>query len=68
MARVLLAADLEPVSNRVVARLALEEAGHEVHEVHDGFDALTAADSTRPDVLVLDTMLAGLDGFQVLDR
>jgi hypothetical protein len=37
MARVLLAADAEPVSNRVVARLALEEAGHEVHEVHDGF-------------------------------
>lgn len=68
MARVLLAADAEPVSNRVVARLALEEAGHEVHEVHDGFDALTVADSIRPDALVLDTSLAGLDGFQVLDR
>src|SRR5829696_6231512 len=68
MARVLLAADVEPVSNRVVARLALEEAGHEVVEVHDGFEALTLADSTRPDALVLDTMLAGLDGFQVLDR
>ncbi|HLH27255.1 MAG TPA: response regulator [Chloroflexota bacterium] len=68
MARVLLAADIEPVSNRVVARLALEEAGHEVHEVHDGFDTLTVADSLHPDALVLDTMLAGLDGFQVLDR
>jgi CheY-like chemotaxis protein len=68
MARVLLAADLEPVSNRVVARLALEEAGHEVVEVHDGFDALTVADTTPPDALVLDTTLAGLDGFQVLDR
>jgi CheY-like chemotaxis protein len=39
-----------------------------VHEVHNGFDALTVADSTRPDALVLDTNLAGLDGFQVLDR
>jgi CheY-like chemotaxis protein len=68
MARVLLAADAEPVSNRVVARLALEEAGHEVHEVHDGFEALTLADSIGPDALVLDTALAGLDGFQVLDR
>ena len=68
MARVLLAADVEPVSNRVVARLALEEAGHEVTEVHDGFEALTVADTMRPDALVLDTMLAGLDGFQVLDR
>ncbi|HZS01356.1 MAG TPA: response regulator [Chloroflexota bacterium] len=68
MARVLLAADVEPVSNRVVARLALEEAGYTVDEVHDGFDALAVADSTRPDVLVLDTNLPGLDGFQVLDR
>jgi CheY-like chemotaxis protein len=68
MARVLLAADVEPVSNRVVARLALEEAGHEVIEVHDGFEALTAAETNRPDALVLDTALAGLDGFQVLDR
>jgi CheY-like chemotaxis protein len=68
MARVLLAADAEPVSNRVVARLALEEAGHEVVEVHDGFEALAVADTTRPDALVLDTALPGLDGFQVLDR
>jgi CheY-like chemotaxis protein len=68
MARVLLAADVEPVSNRVVARLALEEAGYDVQEVHDGFDALALAEATRPDALVLDTALAGLDGFQVLDR
>src|SRR5919206_269476 len=58
MARVLLAADAEPVSNRVVTRLALEEAGHTVHEVHDGFEALAVADVIRPDALVLDTALA----------
>ncbi|HEY7060528.1 MAG TPA: response regulator [Chloroflexota bacterium] len=68
MAQVLLAADAEPVSNRVVARLALEEAGYTVHEVHDGFEALAIADATHPAALVLDTALPGLDGFQVLDR
>src|SRR5919202_5381655 len=68
MARVLLAADTEPVSGRVVPRLALEEAGHTVEEAHDGFEALALADATRPDALVVDTALPGLDGFQVLDR
>src|SRR5690242_7937430 len=68
MAQVLLAADAEPVSNRVVARLALEEAGYAVQEVHDGFEALAVADAIRPAALVLDTALPGLDGFQVLDR
>ena len=68
MARVLLAADAEPLSNRVIARLALEAAGHTVQEVHDGYDALAVAETTRPDALVLDSALGGLDGFQVLDR
>ena len=68
MAYVLLAADVEPTSSRVVARLALEAAGHIVQEVHDGYDALEIAEATRPDALVLDTLLSGLDGIQVLDR
>src|SRR4051794_13935040 len=68
MAHVLLAADLEPTSPRVVARLALEAGGHSIHEVHDGYEALATAEATRPDALVLDTALSGLDGFQVLER
>jgi phosphoserine phosphatase RsbU/P len=68
MARVLLAADAEPLSNRVVAQLALEAAGHTVQVVHDGYDALAVAETTHPDALVLDSALGGLDGFQVLDR
>ncbi|HZU07994.1 MAG TPA: response regulator [Chloroflexota bacterium] len=68
MARVLLAAEAEPASNRTVARLALETVGHAVEEVHDGESALAQAEATRPDLLVLDTALPGLDGFQVLTR
>src|SRR5712692_3047639 len=68
MARVLLAAEEEPTSNRVIARLALEGAGHIVQEVHDGMSVLAAVDAQRPDALVLDTALPELDGFQVLDR
>lgn len=68
MARVLLATDVEPARNQVAARLALEATGHVVDEVHDGFEALAAVATRRPDVLVLDTSLSGLDGFQVLTR
>jgi len=68
MAHVLLAAEEEPTSNRVVARLALESAGHSVQEVHDGMSVLAEVDAQRPDALVIDTSLPGLDGFQVLDR
>ncbi|HWP29308.1 MAG TPA: response regulator, partial [Chloroflexota bacterium] len=68
MARVLLATDVEPARNQVAARLALEATGHVVEEVHDGFEVLAAVATRRPDVLVLDTSLSGLDGFQVLTR
>lgn len=64
--RVLLAED-EP--NIVVSlTFLLERAGFEV-EVHDnGDDALQAATTSPPDVMVLDVMMPGLDGFEVLRR
>ena len=68
MASVLLAAGEESTSSRVVARLALEAAGHTVQEVHDGQSALAQAEASRPDLLVLDTDLPVYDGFQVLER
>lgn len=44
----------------------LEREGFEVHEALDGPSALEAARSLRPDVVVLDWMLPGLDGTRVL--
>jgi two-component system CheB/CheR fusion protein len=42
--------------------------GHDVHVVHDGLDALDAARDYRPEVVLLDIGLPGLDGYQVAER
>lgn len=47
---------------------ALTTAGHEVSVVHDGETALHDAKETRFELIVLDVMLPGLDGFEVLRR
>lgn len=44
----------------------LEREGFEVHEASDGVAALEAARRVAPDLVVLDWMLPGLDGTQVL--
>ena len=47
---------------------ALTEAGHEAVIVHDGENALGKTELKRYDLIVLDVMLPGLDGFEVLRR
>jgi signal transduction histidine kinase len=42
--------------------------GHDVRVVHDGLDALDAARAYRPEVVLLDIGLPGLDGYQVAER
>jgi len=44
----------------------LEREGYEVYTAADGPGALKAARAFRPDVLVLDIMLPGMDGLEVL--
>jgi len=42
----------------------LRVAGHETQLAHDGREALAVADRFRPDVILLDLGLPGLDGFE----
>jgi DNA-binding response OmpR family regulator len=62
-ARVLVAED-DPMQADLI-RLYLERDGHGVRVVHNGRDALEQARVRRPDLLVLDLMMPGLDGFDL---
>ncbi len=48
--------------------MLLEESGHEVRTAHDGPTALEAALNYRPNVVLLDLGLPGLNGFEVAKR
>lgn len=49
-------------------RFNLERQGYRVVVLHDGFEAVREIDRRPPDLLVLDVMLPGLDGFEVCRR
>ncbi|MEU3730449.1 response regulator transcription factor [Streptomyces sp. NPDC033538] len=60
---VLLAEDDRAIRHALERALTLE--GYRVTAVADGVDALAEAHRGRPDVLVLDVMMPGMDGLQV---
>jgi DNA-binding response OmpR family regulator len=62
-----LVVDDEPTIGEVVARY-LERAGYSTRVALDGAGALAAAASERPDLVVLDLMLPGIDGLEVMRR
>ncbi|MDP3998663.1 MAG: response regulator [bacterium] len=49
-----------------IYRLNLEIAGFELEEAHDGKVGLTYALSHKPDLIILDLMLPGLNGLDLL--
>jgi len=55
-------------SNRELLREILEPAGYKVLEAADGDSGLKLAHSKRPECVLLDIRMPGLDGFEVLDR
>ena len=62
-----LVVDDEPTITEVVSRY-LERAGYETRTAADGPGALAAAAAQRPDLVVLDLMLPGIDGLEVMRR
>lgn len=51
-----------------LSRIYLEREGFTVQAVENGLDALKSVANSRPDLVVLDIMLPGLDGFEICRR
>jgi two-component system response regulator ResD len=65
--RSVLVVDDEPTIAEVVSRY-LERAGYRTRVAGDGARALEMVASDRPDLVVLDLMLPGIDGLEVMRR
>jgi DNA-binding response OmpR family regulator len=66
MTRVLVIDDEPPI--RLLCRVNLEAEGMEVLEASDGPTGLEMARNDEPDVILLDVMMPGLDGWQVAEE
>ena len=66
MPRILLVEDNAELARGMEYNLQLE--GHDVCIAEDGPGALEAVERFGPDMIILDVMLPGMDGFQVLRR
>jgi DNA-binding response OmpR family regulator len=64
--RVLVIDDEEPI--RLLCRVNLEAEGMAVLEAADGMTGLELARSKTPDVILLDVMMPGLDGWSVAEE
>ncbi len=66
MTRILVVDD-EPSILKLVSAY-LEPEGYEVHTAADGNAGLKAARAFKPDLIILDVMLPGMDGLELLSR
>jgi len=66
MAKILVIDDEPSIVNLVTAYLKPE--GYEVHTATDGPSGLKAARAFKPDLIILDVMLPGMDGIELLSR
>ena len=63
MSRILIVDDEKDITDLV--SLHLSQEGCEVIAVHNGLEVLETAARERPQLIVLDIMLPGMDGWQV---
>ncbi len=65
MIRVLIVEDEKPISNLI--RMSLKKAGYMCTCVYDGIAAADILDREKFDLVLLDVMLPGADGFELMD-
>ena len=54
--------------NVLLVETILEEEGYEISSADNGFSALSQIDKCPPDLLLLDVMMPGMDGYEVTRR
>ena len=65
MIKILVVEDEKPISDLI--RLNLRKEGYDCTAVYDGLDAIEIVDKEHFDLVLLDVMLPGADGFEVMD-
>ena len=65
MAHILIVEDEKMISDLIL--MNLEMVGHTVVQAFDSMEALSATNDHHFDLCLLDIMLPGLDGFQLID-
>jgi DNA-binding response OmpR family regulator len=66
MAKILLAEDEKQIADMISFKLA--NGGHQIVRAQDGEQAIALAGRELPDLILLDAMMPGLGGFEVLRR
>jgi twitching motility two-component system response regulator PilH len=54
----------DSLSQRLVLSAVLQEEGHQVITANDGEEAVAKAKSELPDLIIMDIVMPGLNGFQ----
>lgn len=67
LTQLVLIVDDEPMA-RTLLRLMLVRVGFNVSEAEDGYDALEQVQQNLPDIILLDVMMPGMDGFSVCEE
>jgi PAS domain S-box-containing protein len=58
----------DTAANRSVLEALLSELGFEISEARDGREGLTRAQETRPDLILMDLRMAGMDGLEAIQK
>ena len=66
MAKVLVIDDEQAI--RALIAAILEDEGHTVVQARDGFQGLDLLEREQPDIVILDIMMPGIDGYETLRR
>ena len=66
MNKLLIADDQENM--RLLLRITFEGEGFEIYEAKDGMEAIELAKKIDPDLIIIDYMMPGLNGYKTMER